>query len=48
MNWNDIEVRQDDEISDAVAKAMLSGVTLMVLIVLATVLVFSTGGSIVA
>ena len=48
MNWNDIEVRQDDETSDAVAKAMLSGVTLMVLIVLATVLVFSTGGSIVA
>lgn len=44
MDRNEIEMQHDDEISGAVARAMVSVVAVMALIIMATVLVFSSGG----
>ena len=47
MELHETEIRMNDEQSDLVAKAMVSVVAAMALIVMATVLAFSSGGTIV-
>ena len=44
----DIEIQRDDEQSALIAKVMVSVVAAMALIVMATVVVFSSGGSVLA
>jgi hypothetical protein len=46
MNYNEVEIRNDDELSALVAKAMVSVVATMALLVMATVLAFSWSGGI--
>jgi hypothetical protein len=46
MNRYETEIRNDDELSDLVAKTMVSVVAAMALVVMATVLAFWSGGGI--
>ncbi len=47
MELQSIEIRTNDEQSSLAAKVMVSVVAAMALVVMATVLAFSTGGTIV-
>ncbi|HET9660658.1 MAG TPA: hypothetical protein VFP05_10045 [Thermomicrobiales bacterium] len=46
MSRNETEVQRDDEQSAAIAKAMVSVVAAMALVMVVTVLAFQSGGSI--
>jgi hypothetical protein len=48
MERPETEIQRDDEQSSLVAKVMVSAVAAMALLVVATVLVFSSGGTIIA
>ncbi len=47
MELHETKIQMDDEQNSVVAKAMVSVVAIMALMVIATVLVFSAGGTIV-
>ena len=47
MELHETEIRTNDEQSSLVAKAMVSAVVAMALIVMATVLAFHSGGTII-
>ncbi len=47
MELYETQIRRDDEQSSLVAKTMVSVVAVMALMVMATILVFSAGGTIV-
>ena len=47
MNLQETSMRMNDELSSLVTKAMVSAVVAMALLVMATVLVFHSGGTIV-
>ena len=47
MDLHESDIRSNDELSNLMAKAMVSVVAAMALLVMATVLVFSAGGALV-